>query len=165
LFAEESESWPVGWEYYVRSLAWQEKWEQALDTLQRAEHRFGPEGWAPLRSVIQQGQAFQRKPPSDEVQAMAQRAALMSQLGLPARAYALLEGLGPEAKRRPEVIHATVQAYLSDKQFERARELLQWARQAIPERTQEFTEALREVEGYAETELSHEAERNTLPEV
>ncbi|HEX8436184.1 hypothetical protein [Archangium sp.] len=162
---EEAESWPAGWEAYVRSLAWQEKWDQALDTLQRAERRFGPEGWGPLRAMIQQGKAFQLRPPSDAAQAVAQRAALMSQLGLPARSYALLEGLGPEAKRQPEVIHATVQVYLSDKQFERARELLQWAQRAVPEHAQEFADALREVEGYAESELAHEAERNTLPEV
>jgi hypothetical protein len=133
----------------IRVRAFATDWDDALSLLHRCQERYPDSAWPQIASALERGRELWASPSADPIEAAVARSRLMSDLGLPALGRSILEPLRGVADTR--VVHARVQADISDERYDLALAELDAAIAAMPDARAELEAARVEVRRHAST--------------
>jgi hypothetical protein len=128
----------------VRALAG--AWDEALALLAECEARFSSPAWPELATAIERGRALDASPNPDPIENAVARSRVMGELGSVAASRRVLE---PYAGARDmRIVHAEVQAHISDARYDLAFARLDEAIATMPEARVELEAARSQVERF-----------------
>ncbi len=130
----------------VRARAFAADWDGALALLEGCEAQYPDAAWPPIRAALERGRALWATPDADRIEGAVARSRLMSDLGLPALGRAILAPFDDAADVR--LVHARVQADISDERYDLALEELDAAIAQMPEARAELEAARQQVERF-----------------